>query len=188
MLYGQYFTAEVVDQKKGAPIYRKGEDKYVISDYCMSYEFDPEQKTILPRAWSNSPQHAEIYRDYMNLQPGEVPSFADNISFMIQHQIGHMYMRYFLWNFVGRDSDIQDAGVLTPWKAFDEVPAHLENNMARNNYWMLPLLLGLLGLVYQYLKDPKSFATVALLFFLTGIALVLYLNSPPQEPRERDYI
>ena len=188
LLYGQYFTAEVVDQKKGAPIYRKGEDKYLISDYRMSYEFDPKQKTILPRAWSNSPQHAEIYRDYMNLQPGEVPSFADNIVFMVRHQIGHMYMRYFLWNFVGRDSDIQDAGVLTPWKAFEKVPSHLENNMARNNYWMLPLLLGLVGLIYQYLKDPKSFAAVALLFFLTGIALVLYLNSPPQEPRERDYI
>jgi len=188
LLYGQYFTAEVVDQKKGAPIYRKGEDKYLISDYQMNYEFDPSQKTILPRAWSNSPQHTEIYRDYMDLKPGEIPSFADNISYMIRYQIGHMYMRYFLWNFAGRESDIQDAGVLTPVDAFKEVPQQLKENKARNNYWMLPLILGLVGLFYHYQKDQKSFAAVALLFFLTGIALVLYLNSPPREPRERDYI
>lgn len=188
LLYGQYFTAEVVDQKRGAPIYIKGEDRYEISDYRLQYEYDPEQKTILPRAYSSQPDHAEIYRDWMNLEQGEIPNFADNIYYMFRYQLGHMYMRYFLWNFVGRESDVQDAGVLTPWKATADVPDHIKENKGRNNYWMLPLILGIIGLLFHYQKDPKSFAAVMVLFFLTGIALVLYLNSPPREPRERDYI
>ena len=188
LLYGQYFTAEVVDYERGAPIYIKGEDKYEISDYRLTYEYESDQKTILPRAYSTSPDHVEIYREWMNLKPGEEPTFGDNLYYMFRYQIGHMYMRYFLWNFVGRESDLQDAGVLTPWEAFKEVPEHIAENRARNNFLMLPLLLGLLGLFYQYKRDPKSFSAVILLFFLTGIALVLYLNSPPREPRERDYI
>ncbi len=93
-----------------------------------------------------------------------------------------------MWNFSGRSSDIQNANWLGLHNVFDEVPYQLEVNKARNNYLMIPLILGILGLLFQYYKDNKNFYVVLLLFILTGFALVVYLNSPPVEPRERDYI
>ena len=99
-----------------------------------------------------------------------------------------MYMRYFMWNFAGRQSDIQGASFVGLLDAFDKVPDVLASNEGRNIYYGLPLLLGLLGMFVQYKKDVKLFAATALLFFMTGIAIVLYLNTPPIEPRERDYI
>jgi hypothetical protein len=122
------------------------------------------------------------------LKEGEKPNFGQNLYFMFRHQIGTMYMRYFFWNFSGRESDIQDADWVGIRDAFDKLPPALANNKGRNIYYMLPLILGILGLVFQYMKDIKYFYVTLLLFFLTGIALVLYLNSPPIEPRERDYI
>ncbi len=188
LFYGQYFTAELVDQKKGDPVYNMGEEKYEITDYQFEQVYDPKESTILPRAYSSAGNHVQRYRDVMGLKPGEKPNFVDNIQFMLVHQLGHMYMRYFMWNFAGRASDIQDADWLSINDAFREVPSELEANKARNNYFMLPLILGIIGLFFQANRDPKNFAVVAALFFLTGAALVLYLNSPPVEPRERDYI
>ncbi len=188
LLYGQYFDAEIVNQKEGAPVYVKGKDKYEIADHKIEYEYDPKRSTILPRAYSSDPRHVESYRQWMGLKDDEVPNFVDNMVFMIRYQIGYMYMRYFMWNFAGRDSDIQGSTWLSPLDAFKDVPPIYANNKAHNNYFMLPLLLGIIGMFFQYKKDPKDFAVVAMLFFLTGIALVLYLNSPPVEPRERDYI
>ncbi|MGI9545592.1 MAG: tetratricopeptide repeat protein, partial [Cyclobacteriaceae bacterium] len=99
-----------------------------------------------------------------------------------------MYMRYFMWNFAGRSSDIQDADWLRPWESSTELPDVIADNNARNNFFMLPLIFGLIGMFFHYQKHRKGFWVVAMLFFLTGIALILYLNSPPIEPRERDYI
>ena len=188
LLHGQYFTAQAVDQERGAPIYVKGEDEYEIADYKITPIYDPGHSTILPRAYSNDPGHVQRYQEWMGLQPGEKPNFADNIQFMVAYQLGHMYMRYFMWNFAGRENDIQGAGWLAPWDLGKDLPEVYAENMARNNFLMLPLILGLIGLAFQYKRNAKSFAVVALLFFLTGMALVLYLNSPPSEPRERDYI
>ncbi len=188
LLFGQYFDAEVIDQKKGAPIFVKGKEGYEISEYKVNYKYDPKRSTLLPRAYSSNQNHVAIYQQMMNLAPGEQPTFFDNIQFMIRHQIGHMYMRYFMWNFAGRESDIQNAAWLRPWDALEKVPELIKENKARNNYFMLPLILGLVGFFFQYIRDPKSFSAVIMLFFMTGIALVLYLNSPPIEPRERDYI
>ncbi|MDH5604694.1 MAG: DUF2723 domain-containing protein, partial [Cyclobacteriaceae bacterium] len=188
LFHGQYFTAQPIGTTKGAPVYTKGKDKYEISEYKTSYEYDPRETTIFPRAYSTDPSHQERYRQIIGLAPGERPTFGDNLEFMFKHQMGHMYFRYFLWNFVGRESDIKEAGWLTPWDAAKEVPDFIKENKGRNNYFMLPLFLGLLGMFYQYFKDKKNFAVVGLLFFLTGLALILYLNSPPTEPRERDYI
>ncbi len=188
LLYGQYFTTELVEQKKGAPVYAKGEEKYEIIDYKVEPVYDKSGKTILPRMYSSAGEHQRRYREITGLRQGEKPTFGDNLYFMFKHQIGHMYMRYFMWNFAGRESDVQDAGWLTPLDAFEDVPWELEWNKARNNYFFLPLILGLTGLFFHYRKDQKNFAVLLLLFFLTGAALVLYLNSPPLEPRERDYI
>lgn len=188
LLYGQYFDAEITEQERGQPIYVKGKDKYEIVDYKINYKYDPKRSTILPRAYSSDPRHIENYRNWMGIGPNEKPNFVDNVWFMIRYQIGHMYMRYFMWNFAGRESDYEGAQWLRPWDSFQDLPELLEENKGRNNYFMLPLLLGILGLIFQLKRDPKNFSFVAMLFFLTGAALVLYLNSPPVEPRERDYI
>lgn len=189
LVYGQYFDAELESYDRGAPVYRKGESKYEIASYKPVPVYSRNSRmTIMPRAYSTQPQHQQLYRERMGLQPHESPGFGDNLYYMFDYQMGHMYWRYFLWNFVGRKGDYKDAGVLTPFNASGDLPPQLENNKARNNYWMLPLILGLIGAFYQYSKDQRGFAFVLLLFFLSGLALILYLNSPPIEPRERDYI
>ena len=152
------------------------------------YVYDPNRMTILPRAYSSQANHIDNYRRWMNLNANETPNFADNLEFMFRYQLGYMYMRYFLWNFAGRESDIQGADWLSPLDSFKEVPQQLKENKGRNNLFMLPLLLGLLGLFFNYRKSQQIFSIIILLFFMLGMALVLYLNSPPVEPRERDYI
>lgn len=188
LLHGQYFDAKITDQKQGAPVYIKGEKEYEISDRKIVYKYDPKRSTILPRAYSSDGRHVALYREYMGLKDNEFPNFVDNMKFMFTYQFGHMYMRYFLWNFAGRESDFQHAGWLAPWDALKDIPEEYANNKARNNFLMLPFLLGILGMFFHYGKKPKDFFVLVLLFFLTGLALVLYLNSPPVEPRERDYI
>ncbi len=188
LFYGQYFNAERIDQKQGDPIYVKGEEKYEIVDYKIDYVWDPKLSTIFPRAYSADPNHVKNYREIMGLNPGENPIFSDNLQYMFVHQMGHMYWRYFMWNFAGRESDIQNAGWLTPWDAMDDVPYLIAENKGRNNYFMIPFILGIIGLLFHYQKDPKTFGVILMLFFLLGLGLILYLNSPPVEPRERDYI
>jgi hypothetical protein len=124
--------------------------------------------TIFPRAYSSSDNHVAQYRSWMNLRPNENPNFGDNMMFMFRYQIGYMYMRYFMWNFAGRVSDIQGSSWMTPLDAFKDVPAELANNKGRNNYFMLPLILGLIGVFYNYRKDQKVFGVLLLLFILTG--------------------
>ncbi|MCD9016891.1 glycosyltransferase family 117 protein [Parachryseolinea silvisoli] len=189
LLYGPYFTAQVTGIKEGAAIYKKGKDKYEIKDHKFEYEYDPGQQTFLPRIYSSDPEHARIYRSELGLQEGEKPKFfSDNLYFMFDHQIGNMYMRYFMFNFAGRESDIQGADWLSPLHWFDKLPTELAENAGRNNFFMIPFVLGLIGMFWQSVHNTRNFVVVALLFILTGVALVVYLNSPPTEPRERDYI
>ena len=188
LLYGQYFTAEPKDYKEGEAIYAKGKDKYELIDHRVSAVYAPEDQTILPRIWSTDEMHQRIYREVLGLRENQKPDFSDNLRFMFRHQIGWMYMRYFLFNFAGRESDEQDAGWITPGGWFEKLPASLAENKGRNNFYMIPFALGLIGMYYQCIRNLKSFFVVALLFILTGVALVIYLNSPPIEPRERDYI
>ena len=189
LFHGQYFTAEIIDNKKGDPVYMKGEDEYEIKDYKVEYEYDPDHTTILPRMYSKaSSQHTAKYREVTGLRQGEKPTFADNLFYMFKHQLGWMYFRYFMWNFSGRFSDEMNAGWVGISGAFEKMPSEIAENEGRNIYYSLPLLFGLFGLFFQYKKNAKYFWVTLLLFFLTGAALVLYLNSPPIEPRERDYI
>ena len=185
---GQYFDADVIKQEETGVSYKKGRDKYEIKEKKFSYVYDDKRTTIFPRMYSSSPNHIERYREITNLSKNQKPTFSDNLEFFFKYQIGHMYLRYFLWNFSGRESDIQNAKWLGLLNKFDKVPYQIEVNKARNNYLMIPLLLGIIGLVFQFYRDRKNFYVVMLLFILTGIALVVYLNSPPIEPRERDYI
>ena len=189
LLHGQYFTATLTDQEEGDPIYMKGKNSYEIVDYDLKNTYDPEKTTILPRIYSTQESHKRIYRAKLGLKEGQEPTFGDNLFFMFSHQLGHMYWRYFLWNFSGRESDFSDANWLGIADAFsDKYPEYITENKAHNNYLMLPLILGLVGFFFQAKKDQKYFYVNLMLFLMMGVVLVLYLNSPPIEPRERDYI
>ena len=188
LLFGPTFVARPISQKRGAPMYRKQGDKYVIYDYRPEYEYEAGSSMLLPRMYSTQGNHPQLYRQMENLAEGQKPSMADNLGFMFKYQIGHMYWRYFMWNFVGRESDEEGAGNLLPFDAFKKFPSVIANNKAHDNYFMLPFILGLIGMVIQYFRRRRDLLVLGLLFFLTGVALVVYLNSPPTEPRERDYI
>lgn len=189
LLTGYDYTVDVVGYDRGEPLYRRGKDRYEIYDYTSTPVFDPNaRKMLLPRLHSRQDNHAALYREQLNIPEGKQPTMADNFTFLINHQLGHMYWRYFMWNYAGRASDMEGAGWLKPFESKKDLPEQLAKNHGRNQFFMLPFILGLLGLFYHYSKDRGDFLVVVLLFFLTGMALVLYLNSPPVEPRERDYI
>ncbi len=131
------------------------------------------------------------------------PTFLENLNFFFNYQLSYMYWRYFLWNFVGRQSDIQPSGStitdgnwLSGIRWIDEkytgpqtgLPREVEQNAGRNTYYFLPFLLGLIGLIYQLNRDQRNFSIVMIFFLMTGIALVFYFNTSPGEPRERDYV
>lgn len=188
LLFGPVYTAQPVDQKRGEPLYKKQDGKYVVYDYKPVIEWDKENQMLFPRLYSRQPGHPELYRQFLNTPEGVKPSFGDNLKFMFMYQMGHMYMRYFLWNFLGRESDIQDAGLMLPFQKRDVGTFETTNSKARNNYYALPLILGLIGFFLQFRKQEKDFLITLLMFVMTGLALVVFLNSPPTEPRERDYI
>lgn len=188
LLYGPIYTANLTEIKKGTPNYKMGKDKYEIYDYSPEYEWDAKGKMLLPRVWSQDPNHMAIYRSMLNLGEGQRPSLFDNLGFMFNHQFGHMYWRYFLWNFWGRASDIEGTKATNLFESKSSLPSSIQHNRGRTNFFALPIILGILGLLYQYFKKERDFLILLLLFFFTGLALVIYLNSPPVEPRERDYI
>ncbi len=199
LLYGQYFDSRPVDTKKGEPIYRKGKDKYEAAG--SKYERVYDRNTLLPRAYSDEPKHIAKYRDWMSLPESQSPGFLDNIGFMFNHQIRFMYARYFAWNFIGRQNDEKGEGNyihgnwLSGIKFIDniflggqyELPGSQTRNKAFNRFYFLPFLLGLTGAVWHFKRRRKDAAIVGLLFFFTGLAIILYLNQTPDEPRERDY-
>ncbi|OJW67035.1 MAG: hypothetical protein BGO68_00460 [Candidatus Amoebophilus sp. 36-38] len=189
LLYGPHFAAQIINAKRGKPIYRNTGNKYEIIGYKHEPIFDVGGCTLLPRTWSQqTPMHVMAYRNILHLKPWQKPSFSDQLRFLIIHQIGYFYLRYFLWNFAGRASDVQGASWLTPLDTLKKLPDTLAQTPGRSNYLCLPLLLGLLGMFFQYKHDKHSFWTVCMLFLMLGVALVVFLNPPPVEPRERDYI
>ncbi|HEY0741635.1 MAG TPA: DUF2723 domain-containing protein [Chryseosolibacter sp.] len=188
LLHGPYFYAKVTTWEEGEPVYRKGKEKYEVTDHKIHVKYNPKEQTVLPRIWSSDENHQQAYREILDLKPNEKPTFVDNLRFMFKHQIGWMYVRYFFFNFAGRESDDQDANWFGPSHWFKKVPTALAENKGRNNYFMIPFVLGLIGMYFQAVRDTKNFIVLGLLFILTGVALVVYLNTPPGEPRARDYI
>ena len=186
LLYGPYFDAQVESVGVKKSHYLKTADRYHTSGTLPEYQYESSRKTILPRIYSNDPDHITAYRQWMDLSENESPRFVDNLGFMFRYQLGHMYFRYLLWNFAGREGDHQNSAWLSPLnvrKVSDDF-----NSKARNQYWMVPLIVGIVGMFFQFSKDRKGFISIMLFFLITGIILALYLNSPPIEPRERDYI
>ncbi|KAA9331177.1 glycosyltransferase family 117 protein [Adhaeribacter soli] len=187
LFYGPQFNAQPIDEEQTEPRYIKGKDKYEIVDYKTEPIYDPKDMALLPRIYSGQPGHIQEYKKWVNIQDGVKPTMGQNLSFLFRYQFGHMYWRYFLWNFVGRDGDIQQSGVLWPGESSDNLPERISESKARNNFYALPLILGLVGLFYQARRRGYDAFIVGLLFIFTGIAIALYLNQPPIEPRERDY-
>jgi len=132
---------------------------------------DRNSETLFPRRHSSQPIHLQYYRN-----------FDSDFEYFIDYQVNHMYMRYLFWNFIGREADIQDTG----WYAGFTDTRH-SNNPANSGYFFLPLIFGLLGMMYHFRNDPRRALSVMALFILTGLAIIFYLNQTPAEPRERDY-
>ena len=215
LFYGQYYNTPITGVKNGKPTYVQENGKYVISQYAASYEYDPKGMTIFPRMYSNQPDHIKVYKQWGHIKgrPIQVrerdgttktimiPTFGENLRFFFTYQLGFMYGRYFMWNFSGRQNDIQGLGgpLEGNWISgipfFDKnrvgptenLPAKFAQNKGRNVYYMLPFLLGLIGLFFHWKRHPQDFLVVMMLFFMTGIAIVIYLNQTPNQPRERDY-
>lgn len=188
LLFGPVFTARPVDQKPGDPLFKKEGNKYVEYGTSPKYVYEPGDEMLFPRVYSTQQNHPQLYRQMLGLAEGQKPTFGDNIEYFFSYQLGHMYWRYLMWNFSGRESDEEGAGYLLPWSTDSGAPELLKTNKARDNFYMLPFLLGLFGIVFQYFRKRNDFLVVFFLFLFTGIALQVFLNSPPSEPRERDYI
>ncbi|MCX6215861.1 DUF2723 domain-containing protein [Spirosoma sp.] len=188
LLYGPVFTARPIDQKQGAAMWKKQGNKYVVFDHQPEYVYAPGDEMLFPRVYSSQQNHPALYRQMLGLAEGQKPTMGDNLKFLFNYQLGHMWWRYLMWNFAGRESDEEGAGYLLPWSTDQNAPDLLKTNKARDNFYMLPFILGLFGITFQYFRRRRDFLIVGLLFLFTGIALQVFLNSPPSEPRERDYI
>lgn len=219
ILYGAYYTGKPYDMTEGSPIYYKDEKKgkYVeVAKNPGEYLYDDNVMTLFPRMWNGSRNtFTKTYERYIDKSKMNVttqrrpdgtkervliPTFGQNLRFFLDYQCGWMYWRYFMWNFVGRQNDIEGQGEIEHgnWVSGlgfvdnprlgnqDDLPRTMQN-AAHTEYYFLPLLLGLIGLFYQLKNDSKNCWVVFLLFFMTGIAIVMYLNQTPYQPRERDY-
>ena len=201
LVYGQYYDAQVVRQDEGAMNYIQGKEKYEPTTRKIIPVYDPARSTILPRMHSSQASHISAYKEWGNVKEGQKPGFGNNLRFLWDYQLGHMYWRYFMWNFAGRQNDIQGHGGITrgnwisgidfidAWRLGpqDQLPNSMTDNAAHNKFYFLPLLLGLIGIYYHFKRDTNNALIVLLLFFFTGVAIVLYLNGTPYQPRERDY-
>lgn len=179
-------------------------DKYVVMSESPTYEMTEE--AFLPRMYSTEPRHLDGYRVWADVDNFDVkPTFFQNLKFFWDYQLKFMYFRYFMWNFSGRQNDIQGNGELSNGNWItgipfvdeamglgpqDNLPPFIKENKGHNYYYGLPFLLGVLGILFQLRRGKKGmqqFLVTFMLFFMTGIAIILYLNQQPQEVRERDY-
>lgn len=211
LLYGQTYASPRVDTKFSTSYFIDEEGKYKSVDRVVGYEYDKNTQMLFPRMYSDMPSsHVAEYKRWADVkgrrvrtgdgQMVTIPTFGENLKFFFTYQLNNMYWRYFLWNFVGRQSDIQnntiiDGNWLSGIDPIDELylgpqdnlPSEMAANKGHNTYYFLPFILGLIGFFYQLKRDGRNFLVVFLLFFMTGLAIILYLNQTPLQPRERDY-
>ncbi len=203
LFYGHYYNAPTERYEKGKAQYARLNGKYVKTGNKTEYVYKSGYKTIFPRMYSSNRTHVSGYRNWAHITrpQNEAPSFAENMMFFFGYQVDHMYIRYLLWNFVGRQNDVQGHGGASKgnWISgfdfldnlrtlpVDNGPNWLAGNKGRNAYFFLPLLLGLVGLLFLARERKKDFWVLFLFFFFTGVAIIFYLNQPPYQPRERDY-
>ncbi len=200
-------------------------DEYILTGHKKEYKMAPELNMLFPRIYSSTPPHPQAYVDWIGMRGEPVnatfyedaegnplqqrlaikPTMAENLQFFLAYQLNHMYWRYFMWNFAGRQNDIQGNGEVNHGNWISGIPFidnprlgdqsllpydDGEGNKGHNVFYMLPLLLGIIGLGWQAFTSKRGieqFWVIFFLFFMTGIAIVLYLNQTPSQPRERDY-
>ena len=215
IIYGENFGSIATNYQERNTWIKQGK-RYIESRLNPEVEYNKSTIGFFPRMHSNDAEHVEAYKNQLGFKGrkvfvrGEdgtlsetlVPTFSENLSFFLKYQLSYMYLRYFMWNFVGRQNDIQGNGdavngnwlsgipfidqmVAGPQK---DLPSAVKANKGRNSYYFLPFLLGLAGLIFHYRFDQRNFLVTGLLFFLMSFALVVYLNEVPNTPRERDYV
>ncbi len=216
LFYGAWYNAPVTGYEKGKPTYNPSEGKYIVTNRETVRQYDERFMAIFPRMWSESSDHVREYERYVGTrgkavrvsdpQTGEanvvrIPTLGQNLRFLFEHQLGFMYFRYFMWNFSGRQNDTQSTGgpVNGNWitgidfidaprtGSLKGMPDDIRHAPSRNTYYLLPLLFGLAGFLWHFNRDIRNWWVVLLLFVMTGIAIVVYLNQYPGQPRERDY-
>ena len=190
-------------------------EKYFESNASIRKGATPSysQTTFFPRMYSSTPRHISGYKYWSGYDPmiegsgdigtdkERIPTFGENLSYFFNYQLNWMYFRYFMWNFAGRQNDIQGHGDnmrgnwISGFSFIDDArlgsqqhaPAYTKENKSNNKFYFIPLIFALVGLVFHYRKSPKDAFVLTLAFLFTGIAIVVYLNQKPFEPRERDY-
>ena len=214
LFYGHYYNAPVTGVEERTT-YIPYEGKYTRTDLNPKYKYDKRFMTIFPRMPDNSSNYIDAYKHWGKIKGKKVivningkaetiirPTFAENMRFFLRYQVGYMYWRYFFWNFAGRQDDAQGLGNVFHGNwisgigfidklrlgSQEELPGSIKNNKARNSYYLIPLMIGIFGLICHYRKHRNGFAATLLLFLFTGMAISIYLNEVPVTPRERDYI
>ncbi len=208
LLFGHYYNDKIARDESGYPIIKENDLVYRKDTFNNKYQIAykkpeltySESGKFFPRIYSREPDHIKEYQVWSGIRNNNM-NVGNNILFFINYQLGHMYLRYFMWNFCGRQNDTQSYGSLVNgnWisgiKFIDNLRLGDQNNLpdkfkkskSRNSYYMLPLIFGLLGILYQSSKCKKDFWVVMSLYIMTGLAIVIYLNQTPLQPRERDY-
>ncbi|WP_321372636.1 DUF2723 domain-containing protein [uncultured Draconibacterium sp.] len=215
LVYGQNYNSPLLDVNERTS-YDFIDGKYLPTDLVPDYDYDERTCTWFPRMSSSDENHIRAYNSWIDIsgkrvvakqRNGErktivVPRFSDQLKFFARYQFAYMFGRYFMWNFVGRQNDRQGKGNILAgnWLSGidfidnarlgpqDKTPSWLKSNQARNTYYFLPLLLGLLGAIFQYKTNRETFFIVLALFVMGGLGLTIYINEIPITPRERDYV
>jgi hypothetical protein len=208
LVYGPDFTSTPSDIVKTGSIYSQtkhnGKDQYEVVGTKLEPVYDASQKRFFPRIYDNNEQaHIQFYREFLGLNKGDQPTTSDNFKYFFGYQMNWMWWRYFMWNYAGRQNDFEGQGDpqngnwisgikfvdnnIRGLGDADKMGKGYSDNEARNQLYFLPMILGLLGLVFQFNRNKKDGIVVAVLFFFTGAAIGIYLNMPPLQPRERDY-
>lgn len=206
LLSGPHYDAKPYDMKR-TDRYGQVGDRYEVIDERYEYKYRNKDKIAFPRIGHtemNRPELHKIWRKALNGNSRGKPTMSYNLQFLFKYQIGWMYTRYFMWNFAGRENGEQG---FFPWDVskghwasgisaldegrlfnMEEMTDTMKNDKANNKYYLLPLIFGLLGLLFHLFKDKKGFSVLFILFLITGIGIIIYSNQPPNEPRERDYV
>lgn len=211
LIYGQTFNAQPVDYAYGKMRYSKGEKSYLPAGKSVDYVFMPEDKMIFPRMWDmgNEQGHADYYAFFAGIGKSEdgtyerSPTFMENIQYFLNYQTYFMYIRYFFWNFSGKQNDIQgmfignvrDGNWISGIPFIDNalygnqsvMPESIAKSKGHNVMFMLPFVLGIIGMLYHFKKNGQDAFINFLLFLSTGFAIVIYINQSGYQPRERDY-
>ncbi|MEO5907185.1 MAG: DUF2723 domain-containing protein, partial [Saprospiraceae bacterium] len=196
LVRGPHYEADPVDTEKEDRYGIVG-DRYEVVDQKLTYIYRDEDKILFPRISHSDGPRPSLYRRWMGDENGK-PSMGFNLEFFFRYQIGWMYWRYFMWNFAGRENGEQGNEPWNPknghWISgfnfldsarlfnMEKMPETMKNNQTRNRYYMIPLIMGIIGLFYQYKRQKRDFTALIVLFFFTGIGIILYSNQPPNEP------